>query len=357
MFGPGVPATGTPAELHPFGDQLEVRAGEICVRARLHDIRIREVGFGKQVGLELAWDDPEGTRAVHVIETQAVQQLKAWPLFAASEQLSAVNANARRTSARRSIGWIVLGVFLSLPLLLILAFLWQADRIAGALIERVPVEQEVTLGEQAFADLRRSLTLIESGPAHDAIESLGRRLSDGSKYRYQFHIAQDATINAFALPGGIIVVHTGLIAATHRAEELAGVLAHEIQHVEQRHSLRAVVKQLGLRGLWTLATGDIGSTIIGQTALELTSLRFSREDESSADAKGLEELAEHAIDPRGMVDFFATMAAQAARKPPPFLSTHPADQDRRAALDERLNAIGTRAYPPLQLGPWPPPVD
>lgn len=354
LFGPGAPPTGTPAELHSFGDEIEVRAGEIFTRARLADIRVREAGFGKQVGFELAWDDPEGTRAVHVLDAPAVQQLKAWPAFAASNQMKAVQSKTRRDARRRSIGWSILVAFLALPILLILGFLWQADRIAGALIERIPIEQEIALGQQAFEDLRASLTLRDSGAAHDAVVTLGERLSQGSKYPYQFHVAEDAAINAFALPGGIIVVHSGLIAATSRPEELAGVLAHEIQHVEQRHSLRGVVKQLGLRGLWALATGDVGSTIIGQATLQMTSLRFSREDESSADLKGFDNLVQHAIDPRGMVDFFATMDAKTAVKPPPFLSTHPADRDRREALNERLSAIGARTYPPLDMGAWPP---
>jgi predicted Zn-dependent protease len=268
--------------------------------------------------------------------------------------MQSLRASQREHVVGRSFGWTLIAAIVLLPVLLILLFVWQADRIAGALADRIPIAEEVRLGERAFADLRPSLDLVDQGAAYDAVVQLGERLSQGSKYSYHFHVAKDDSINAFALPGGIIVVHSGLIAATRRPEELAGVLAHEIQHVEQRHSLRAAFKQLGLRGLWALVTGDIGSSILGQAALQLTSLQFSRSDESSADAKGFESLIEHDIDPHGMIEFFATMEKQDGVKPPPFLSTHPADSDRQQALLARLNQNEQHEYPPLEMGKWPP---
>ena len=354
VFGPGVASTGTPAELTVCGDQLEVRSSESSARARMSDVCIRAVGFGRQMGFELAWDDAEGARAVQVLDPEAVRQLLAIPLVAASPQMQSLKTAARRGSLVRSVGWFALIALLLLPAVLIAVFVWQADRIAGALAERIPLREEIALGEQAYAGMQPSLQLIDSGPAYDAVVALGQRLSHGSRYRYRFHVAQDDAINAFALPGGIIVVHTGLIAASRRAEELAGVLAHEIQHVEQRHSLRAAFKQLGMRGLWALVTGDLGSTLIGQAALQLTSLTFSRSDERSADAKGLDELVARGIDPQGMIDFFATMAKRSEVDPPAFLSSHPTGPERRQALLDRLTLVDERTYAPLQMGTWPP---
>ena len=354
LFGPGVPATGAPAELSVFVDRIEVRCGETVASARITDVRIREAGFGRQMGLEFSWDELAGTYAVHVLDPAGVQRLTSTPLIQSSPQMLALKAGTRRTNAVRGMGWLIVALIVLLPLIVILVFIWQADRIAGSLVQRIPIAQEVALGEQAYEDLSRSLTLLDTGASHDAVETIGTRLTQGSRYRYRFHVAQDASINAFALPGGIIVVHTGLIDATRRPEELAGVLAHEIQHVEQRHSLRAAFKQLGLSGLWALLTGDVGSTIIGQAALQLTSLQFSRSDESSADAVGLKTLAEHGIDPQGMIDFFATMEKQGGAKPPAFLSTHPADRERQQQLAGELDRLENRSYPPLELGHWPP---
>jgi predicted Zn-dependent protease len=148
-------------------------------------------------------------------------------------------------------------------------------------------------------------------------------------------------VNAFALPGGIIVVHTGLIDAARRPE-----------HVEQRHSLEAVIRELGLRGLWAAVTGDFGSTIAGKAAMQLASLRFSRDAEREADVQGFETLLRHDIDPRGMADFFGTLAERGGAAPPAWLSTHPPSEARQRELRERARQVDDRAFAPLEPALW-----
>ena len=251
------------------------------------------------------------------------------------------------------VGWLAIGVFIALPLLLLVLFVWQSDAIARGLAKRISIEQELQLGERMFESIRGQLKLTSTGPRHDAVALLGGRLTKGSKFRYRFHVAEDDTINAFAVPGGIIVVHTGLIAATRSAEELAGVLAHEVQHIEQRHSLTGIIKQLGLSGLWLLIGGD-ATGILGSAAVELTSLRFSRDAETQADAGGFDALVAAGIDPRGMPQFFVVMREREKVVPPPFLSTHPGSAEREAMLRERLRKLGDRTFEPLPFEQWPP---
>jgi hypothetical protein len=160
-------------------------------------------------------------------------------------------------------------------------------------------------------------------------------------------------VNAFALPGGVIVVNTGLIAATSRPEELAGVLAHEVQHVELRHSIRGMVKDLGLRGLFAFATGDRGGSLLGEAAVGLASLKFSRDDESQADQAAFDTLIAAEIDPSGLPAFFEIMHKQGQHAPAAFVSTHPLSADREAALRARLST-GTKVYTPLRFDRWPP---
>jgi hypothetical protein len=368
LYGGDSPATGQDAQFAINASELEVRPAAKSFRGPepeigeadrslscpLTAVRIREVGTGN-LGLEFAWDANEGIRALQVFDPAALKAIRGSAELQSLPQMAALHANRRRGSRARAAGWIALMVFLLLPILLILVFLWQADRIARAAAERISVEQEMNFGEQAFASMQGSLQLQDSGPAFDAVNSIGTRLTEGSKYRYRFHVAENDAINAFAIPGGIVVVHTGLIKATTRPEELAGVLAHEVQHVEQRHSLQALVKDLGLRGLWMLVSGDIGSGLVGQAALEITSLRFSRDAEAQADAKGFNELIEAGIDPSGMADFFTIMAKQeGAVTPPPFLSTHPASTTREATLRKRQEEVQGRDFAPLTLGAWPP---
>jgi Zn-dependent protease with chaperone function len=357
LFGGESPATGEDAHIAIVDKHMEVRTASHVHTPLLADLRLREVG-AVQPGLEFAWDSEAGIRAVQVFDVVALNTLRTNAAFQASPQMSEVKAERRRGAVGRGFGWTALAFFLLLPVLLLLVFLWQADRIARAVVEHIPIEQEKKLGEQAFATIRGTLSLDVSGPQYEAVQALGSRLAQAGTYRYQFHVADDSAVNAFALPGGIIVIHTGLIASTRRPEELAGVLAHEVQHVEQRHSLQALVKSLGLRGLWMMATGDIGGSTIGQAALELTSLRFSREAEKQADTVGFDGLIVAGIDPRGMADFFAVMAAlEASETPPAFLSTHPASAEREARLRARESELAGRNFEPLRLGHWPPTGD
>ena len=135
---------------------------------------------------------------------------------------------------------------------------------------------------------------------------------------------------------------------------MAGVLAHEVQHVELRHGTSAIVKDLGWRVLWTWFTGDWGGTLAGQAAAQLGSLKFSRDAESAADEAGFATLVRVGIDPSGMPDFFATRAKQAGAAPAAFLSTHPLSTAREQALRQRLTELPAKPFTPLDYSPWPP---
>ncbi len=357
LYGGGAPATGEDVRFVLEGEALVVDAGSRAYTVPLAALQLREIGTGV-VGLELAWTADGVLHAAQVFDASALSALRADERIQALPQMAALRAKQRRNGIGRTAGWAAVAIFLLLPVLIILIFVWQADRIAAAAASRISIEQETQFGEQAFASMSGSLQLVDSGPAYEAVQRIGARLTEGSQYTYRFHVAKSDVVNAFAVPGGIIVVHTGLIDATRRPEELAGVLAHEVQHVEQRHSLEAMVKDLGLRGLWLLVSGDLGGGMVGQAALELTSLRFSRNAEAEADAKGFDELVAAGIDPSGMADFFVIMAQQeGAAVPPPFLSTHPASKDREAALRARVAALDRHGFLPLAAGPWPPRMD
>lgn len=332
---------------------VEISVGDRRQRAPLSSVTLREVGF-ETAGLEVAWHDIDGAWAAHVLDPVAARELLTSSALSGTPQATMLIAQQRKTGVGRSLGRVALALLLALPIVLLLLFLLNAGTIAGWLARRVPVEHEVALGRMTFESMRGGLSLQAQGPAHEAARSIVERLTTDSRFQYDVHIAQDDTPNAFALPGGVIVVHTGLIAATKTAEELAGVLAHEVQHVERRHALRGLIKEMGLRGLWALVTGDLGSTMAGQAAVELTSLQFSRDDEREADEHGFDALVRAGIDPRGMPAFFATLSQVADGPAPAFLSTHPPSAERDQALRQRLATVGPQTFPPLSPGPWPP---
>jgi Zn-dependent protease with chaperone function len=352
VFGPGLPPAGGQGTLTVSPVGAEISCGEQSRRAPITEVTLREVGFDT-AGLEVAWQDVEGTWAAHVLDPAAAHHLLTASALATTPQGAMLMGAQRKARVGRSIGRIVLAALLVLPVLLLVGFLASASTIAGRVASRVPVDQEVALGRQTFEGMRTGLKLQDQGPAYDAARSILARLTENSRFQYEVHVVEDDTLNAFAIPGGIIVVHTGLIAATTRAEELAGVLAHEVQHVELRHSLRGLIKELGLRGLWAFVMGDLGATLAGQAALELTSLRFSRDDEQEADERGFDALVAARIDPAGMPSFFSVMS-QKAGEPPAFLSTHPLSEDRERELRRRLATVAHERMQPLSFPVWPP---
>jgi Zn-dependent protease with chaperone function len=350
LFGPDSPATGEAVTLRLHGHHLEIRSTRGAQSLSLASMRLREV-VSTQSGLEFSWDGPRGASAVQIHDGDAIHGLRNDPALAGLPQFAALRARGRRNHVGRTIGWSAVAVFVLLPVLLLLLLFWQSDRIAGAIAGRIPVAQEQQFGRRVFQAMRGSLRLQDSSADVELVRSLGARLTAGSRFPYEFHVAENPAINAFALPGGVIVVHTGLIRATHRPEELAGVLAHEVQHVEQRHSLKAMIRETGLRGLWAAVSGDLGATLAGQAALQLGSLRFSRDAEREADRRGFETLVKLDIDPQGMVDFFGTMGREAKNSPPAWLSTHPASEARQQSLRAMREALGNRQFPSLVAAP------
>jgi predicted Zn-dependent protease len=143
-----------------------------------------------------------------------------------------------------------------------------------------------------------------------------------------------------------VVVFTGLLKATASAEELAGVLAHEMQHVVRQHSMRALVRDMGWRATLSLLLGGTGPLGDATAAMveRLGGLRFSRQQETEADTEGVRLLEAAGIDPRGMATFFEKLADRGG-EPPAFLSTHPASADRA----RRIRALVTTAPPPPPL--------
>jgi beta-barrel assembly-enhancing protease len=353
IFGPTLPPGGASGELEVRVTGIEVTVNEQTQRAALNQLSLREVGFGKP-GIELAWQNGTNQWAAHVLDPDAARALLASPVLSDLPQVRALHFGRRKVNAGRTLGWSLLGLFVLLPLMVIGLFYMQTDRIAGWVADRIPIAEETKLGRETFDSMKAQLKLQDSGPAYDAVQSIGKRLTQGSKYRYEFHVANDDVLNAFALPGGIVVINSGLIKATQRPEELAGVLAHEVQHVEQRHSLQGMVKNLGLRAVWALVSGDLGGTLAGQTVVQLTSLKFSRDAESEADANGFDALVKQGIDPSGMPAFFKIMSDKAADAPVAFISDHPLSKDREQALQKRVGELKQKNFTELEMGEWPP---
>ncbi|MEO6186361.1 MAG: M48 family metalloprotease, partial [Steroidobacteraceae bacterium] len=241
LFGPGLPPAGEPCTWQRDSGVIIWPTGRTRLPSMAGDVRI--AGFNL-LGLELAWHDlrqgAKATWALQVLSAAEAAEVRAAPPPGWQAAFAKLEAARHVRRGKRVLGWSALLLFLLAPLLLLLVPFLLADDVVGWAAGKVPVAQEVALGDASFAIMKRQLQLRDDVPAAAILRELGARLTKGSRYTYRFHLVQDKAINAFAMPGGIVVVHSGLLAATRSPEELAGVLAHEVQHVELRHSLRSL---------------------------------------------------------------------------------------------------------------------
>lgn len=251
-----------------------------------------------------------------------------------------------------------IGVAAALVLLSAAIYGWGIPALAATVAERVPVSWEEQLGAAAVANLT-SLHRRCDAPAQLAVlERMIEMLTAAgppSPYRYRLTVIDSDMANAFAAPGGYLLITSELLRNAESPEEIAGVLAHEIQHVENRHATRLLVRELSMRTLVSLALGDfrgLGSAI--DTAGRLGALRYQRADETAADRGAVPMLVAARIDPRGMVTALRKMqqAASQGFTVPPYLSTHPALEERIAALEALTAQTPVAPIPLLPEYPW-----
>jgi predicted Zn-dependent protease len=233
-------------------------------------------------------------------------------------------------------------------------YLWAIPALAGVAAARVPVAWEASLGDAVLAHVVAAGKRCEDGQRHHAVDAIVSALlrgAPGQPYRFRVAVVDDPTVNALAAPGGALVLFRGLLERTESAEELAGVLAHEIQHVLHRHGTRMVFQRASTGLLLAAVAGDVsGVMAFGlETARTLGDLRHSRQNEEEADRDGLRMLLAAGIHPAGMIEFFRKMAMHegATGVLPRYLSSHPASADRM----ERLSALAAAAPPAPPLLP------
>jgi beta-barrel assembly-enhancing protease len=234
-------------------------------------------------------------------------------------------------------------------------YVWGLPTLASLAAARVPVAWEVALGEAAMTQLvppaKRCLDPVRQRRIDEITGVLLRTLPD-SGYPFRVTVADHPMVNAFAAPGGFIVVFRGLLERTDAAEELAAVLAHEIQHVLHRDATRAILRQASTGILVAALVGDVSSVVAFgiEGARMLGDLRHGREAEHDADRDGMRMLHAAGVDAEGMFAFFRSIQELERGMPAAsrYLSTHPTPADRMEAL-AALAAPGPK--PPVKLLP------
>jgi len=265
----------------------------------------------------------------------------------------------------RSPSTLARSLLLSLALCLALrppALAQELPTLGEAGGEEMTPAQERKLGEQIMLEVRRDPAYLDDPDAAEYLNRLGYELVAASQARhidFEFFVIRDSMINAFALPGGFIGVHTGTILGAQGESELASVMAHEIGHVQQRHIARMIAKQ---RDSTMIAVGSIllallasraggqaaeAALAVGQAAAIQKQLSFSRDNEREADRIGFQILVDSGYDPRAMAAFFTRMQ-QSTRIyesiAPAYLRTHPLTVERISDIQGRLKEARTHQH-------------
>ncbi len=272
------------------------------------------------------------------------------------EAIRAVAPQAMKRVRPRQSTLKVVGISVGAIVVAAAAYVFAAPIVTDWMAPKVPVSWETTMGESVVRRLAPPHRLCGDSTGHAYVRRIVDRLlaaAPTSAYAFRVSVVRDPAVNAFAAPGGFIVLYSGLLSAAQTPEELAGVLAHEIQHVLHRHSTRAVIREAPLRlALATLSGGGIetAAQVVGTIGV----MSYRRADEAEADRDGMQMLAAARIDPAGMVSFMRTLGKDDTSAPRlvGYLSSHPHTRDRVVMLDAMAARMRVRAEPVLDSAAW-----
>jgi len=349
----GRTAAGT---LRVNGDRLEFHADNVDVAFPLSGLKISAGGHNNeqlffQHASQPDWFVSTSDQSIAAVLSEHASDLR-------GQLATAVKSKA--TSSRLL---VLTTVFLGGILALLVVLFLLKSTLAGLAVNQIPLSWEQKLGDAVFESVKAQGKIVEDPESVAQVNAVTARLLatiTNVDYGFKFHVIEAEELNAFAIPGGHVVVHTGLLKAVEKPEELAGVLAHEMAHVTQRHSLRNMVESAGLGLIVQTIFGDAsGLLAIASGGSEfLLRQKFSRDTERDADDVGWNYLLAAKIEPRGMISFFEKLkkeseknaAASAADGGLNLMSTHPATPERIARLEAKWKALGrTNGFAPIVI--------
>ncbi len=267
---------------------------------------------------------------------------------------------------KQIISALTLGAFTAMPGALMAEGLPELGDASDAVLS---APQERAIGKRIMLEVRADRSFVDDAEVQDYINSIGSRLvgatrsaTNDNRRDFEFFVLNDESINAFALLGGFIGIHSGLLLSTSNESELAGVLGHELAHILQRHQSRGAdvarkglpLQLLGLAAAILAARSNSSSSgqateaaIAASTALSYQNqLDYSREFESEADRLGIQAMLGAGFDPKGMVSFFERLLLANRHndgKAPGYLRSHPLTTERIADMQNRVDQMGAES--------------
>jgi Zn-dependent protease with chaperone function len=300
--------------------------------------------------LVVKWAGEKGERTLYLKNPDVIRAFRQAAPDQLSHSFEQAAERVRQVRHRSRFAWSLVGGVL---LAMVLGLWFQSDLLVEIAVSRIPVEWEQKLGESAYRDFLSHQEVMKEGPAVAALGEMTQRMTaqiPDSPYKFEVTVVKSDIVNAFALPGGYVVVFTGLMKKAESGEEVAGVLSHELNHVLQRHGLERIVKSLGLMTVVAIVFGNQQGLIgmMKQLGVELFTLKFGREQETEADLTGLQLLQRAKIDPAGMITFFERLSEKDQGRME-WLSTHPMSAARAERLKAELAALPKKLPEPFMF--------
>jgi len=345
-FGEEFPATGRPChvEVSPAGLTVRFQDDAPMLSERTLPFAAVSVSAGglDHDQLVVRWGAVPHVHTLYLKDPALIRAVRSAAPQELTRHLEETATTVRRTRSRNTTIWTLVLVLLGG---LALGLWFSTDLLVAWAVDRIPPEWEQRLGQSAYQEFLRQQTVIKDGPSVTAVHEISQRLLEHipkHPYTFEISVVRNDLVNAFALPGGYVVVFTGLLEQAKSGEEVAGVLSHEFNHVLQRHGLERIVKQLGIVAVLTIILGDQQglSGVMKQVGTELLSLKFGRAQETEADVTGLQLLYRARIEPAGMITFFQRMSEQEQGRVE-WLSSHPMSAGRAERLKKEMGLLPT----------------
>ena len=223
-------------------------------------------------------------------------------------------------------------------------------------MDHLTAEQEKKLGKLLLDGLRQSNDEIRRDSVNIVVNDLLEKICSANKIdkgKIHVRVFEDNDVNAFALPGDQLIILTGLVQYCKTPEELAGIMAHEISHIERDHVMKKLVKEVGIAMLFAITAGKGSFGIIRELLQTVSSRAFDREQETEADLYAVKLLSKAKINPNGLSDFLFRLSQEKDEIADDLLiiSTHPGSSDRAAAILEEIKKQHV-TYDKLQYSWW-----
>jgi len=293
------------------------------------------IAFNEQViGFELQYRNNKGeTERLGVRDPQLVQELKT------------ILSHHRRfgKAHTRVLGniWLKLGVIaLIIVVILVGVYIWLMPWLGDRMANRFSKDQEISMGEQMYQAVMQQYKVDTHKTA--VLNEFYAQLHYDIGYPVKITVVESGVMNAFAIPGGHIVVYDAILEQMKTPEELAALLGHEGSHIALRHSLRNIFRDLSQKMFLALIVGNESgiASVVVNNANALQQLQYSRSLETEADNNGLQLMAKNNINMQGMVRLIKMLQNEnGGAEPSAFLSTHPVFKDRIGNIEKQIRQL------------------